>query len=375
MATYRCISLDLRTGTRIAEIPLSGLSYGSKLNDVGECSGTLRLPSLNSASDYTLNAVLNDAVDECRRQLVIERDGVIVWCGIVWMSPYKDNPPTREVRAAEDWSYFRKRFITASTTFTSTDQLTIAQALITAAQAATGGNINVTVGAETSGIVRTMTFNRFELAPVAETIEQMATSDDGFDWAIDAAWNTSTGALVKTLRLSYPRRGRNFSQTGHVFELGRNIIDFSWPSDGTRTANKVWATGNGEGDTMLASSAADATQIQPTSSGGAGYPLLETTYSNKNVTSATLLAGLARARLTSVSVPIVLPQITVQADADPVLGSYITGDACRIIVPPGMSPRFPTGLDTYRRIIGWDVNVADDGSETVQLTLGDEPSA
>jgi hypothetical protein len=375
VATYRCISLDLRTGTRIAELPLSDLRYGSKLNDVGECSGTLSFQPIGTAQAATLNAVFNDAVDECRRQLVIERDGVIVWCGIIWLSPYKDNPASREVHAAEDWSYFRKRLITRSVTYTTTDQLTIAQQLILTAQAATGGNINVTVGAEVSGITRDITYNGYELKVVADSIEQLATADSGFDWAIDAAWNTSTGALTKTLRLSYPRRGRNFSQTGFVFEVGRNVSEFNWPSDGTKTANKVWATGNGEGDAMLISSAADANQIQPLSSGGPGYPLLETTFSNKDVATQALLNGLARARLTSTSSPVILPELTVEADMDPVIGSYITGDACRVIVPPGISPRFPTGLDTYRRIIGWEVSVSDNGSETVRLTLGDEPSA
>jgi hypothetical protein len=37
-----------------------------------------------------------------------------------------------------------------------------------------------------------------------------------------------------------------------------------------------------------------------------------------------------------------------------------------------VSPRFPTGLDTFLRIVGWDVSVSDDGSESVKLILGAE---
>jgi hypothetical protein len=373
MAVYRLISADLVTGTRIAEISLQGLSYSARLNDVGTLSGTLQLPAPTSAANRTQAAVLNDAVDEARRSLIVERDGVIVWAGVVWLSPYEDTNQTRSVQAAELWSYFRKRVVDYSQTFAATDQLAIAQSLITKAQASSGGNIGVTVGAETSGIVRDRIYNRYELKPVGEAVEQLAEVQNGFDFAIDPAW--ISGALVATLRLSYPRRGRNYRETGHVFELGRNMIKFEWPSDGTRAANKVWATGNGEGDAMLITSASDASQLAPVSSGGAGYPLLETVFANKDVSVQSTLDAAAQGRLATTATPVVLPKITVRADVDPILGSYITGDAARIIIPPNVSPRFPNGLDTYRRIVGWDVSVSDEGAEEIALILGDEPNA
>jgi hypothetical protein len=370
VAIYRCIALDLRTGARIAELPLSGLTYSSKLNSVGDCSASLRIPTDNA----TLAALYNDAVDEARRQLVIERDGNIVWCGIIWLSPYDDSNQTRTIKAAEDWSYFRRRVINTTQVFTAADQITIARTLLRNAQAVTGGNIGVTVGSQTCGVTRDRTFNKYELKPVGEAIEQLAAIENGFDFAIDANWNSTTGALVKTFRPSYPRRGRNYANTGHVFQLGRNMTSFSWPSDGTRVANRVWATGNGEGDAMLITSATDTYQLQTLASGGPGYPLLEATVSNKDVTVQATLDAQARTRLVSVSTPVVLPEITVRADLDPVIGSYITGDACRILIPEG-NPRFPDGLDTYRRIIGWDVSVTDDGLESVKLTLWEEPVA
>ncbi|CAB5217923.1 hypothetical protein UFOVP209_31 [uncultured Caudovirales phage] len=370
MATYRCIALDLCTGARIAELPLAGLSYSAKLNAVGEASAQLRLPVDNP----TIAAVYNDAVDESRRQLVIERDGIIVWCGIIWLSPYDDTDQTRTIKASEDWSYFRRRVINTTKTFTSTDQIAIARDLINTAQAVSGGNINITVGTETCGVTRDRVFNKFELKPVGEAVEQLAAIENGFDFAIDANWDPTTGALVKTFRPSYPRRGRNYSNTGHVFQLGRNMTSFSWPSDGTRTANRVWLTGNGEGDAMLITSATDTYQVQTLASGGPGYPLLETVVSNKDVAIQATLDAQARTRLQSVSTPVVLPEISVRANLDPVFGSYITGDACRILIPAG-NPRFPNGLDTYRRIIGWNVSVGDDGLETVKLTLWEEPGA
>lgn len=373
MTNYRCIAADLRTGTRIAELPLRSLSFSETLNDAGEASGVLTLPAPNTAANRITAATYNDAVDEARRQLIIEREGVVVWCGIIWLAQYDDQTQTRTIRAAGDWSYFRRRRIDYDAAWTTTDQLTIARALIDTAQASPGGNINITTTATTSGVTRTWSAGRYELKPVAEAFEDLATMTDGFDFAIEAEWTGST--LTKTLRLSYPRRGRSFQQSGHVFEVGRNVLAFTWPSDGTRVSNKVWATGNGEGTQMLISSAADAFQIQPLTAGGPGYPLLEDVVSVKDETEQTNLNARASARLQYTASPVVLPNITVRADVDPVLGAYIVGDACRIIIPPNFSPRFPDGLDTFRRIVGYTVNVSDEGTEAVTLTLGEEPSA
>ena len=372
MTAYRVISTDLRTGTRIAEIPLTGLQFSARLNSIGTASGSLFLPPPTNEENRVLASIYNDAVDECRRQIVIEREGVPVWCGIVWLSPYNDEKQTRDVRASEDWSYFKRRVIDTRQEFTSTDQLTIARTLINNAQASPGGNINITVGSETSGVTISQTFERYELKPVSEAIEGIAATANGFDFAIEPSWNPTTGALIKNLRLSYPRRGRRFNETGWVFEIGRNVTAFDWPSDGTKVSNKVWATGNGEGDAMLITSAADASQILAVSEGGPGYPLLESTLAIKDETSLSILTGRAQATLAATENPIVLPTIKVRADMDPVFGSFIVGDACRIVIPANVSPRFPAGLDTYRRIVGYDMAVSDEGDESLSLILGDE---
>ena len=372
MPTTRVISTDLRAGTRVAELAVNGLRYGSRLNSAGQLSGSVALPAPTSAANRALASQINDAVDECRRQLIVERDGVVVWCGIVWLSPYSDEPPTRDIRAGETWSYFRHRVIDYNYFPNAVDQSTIAQTIVSNAVGAPGGDIGVTVEASTSGVLRDRTYNSFELKPVGEAVEQLGQCDNGFDFAIDAAWNPSTGAITKTFRTHYPRRGRNYPQTGHVFEVGRNVIDWTWPTDGTRVANKVIAIGRSDGSATMLSTQSDVSQIVDTSFGGPGYPLLEDTLSRTDVSVQSTLNALALARLKSSATPVTLPEITVRADIDPVFGSYITGDSCRFLVPPNTSPRFPDGLDSFMRIVGWDVAVTDDGAESVKLILGSE---
>ena len=375
MAEYRCISMDLLTGTRIAELPLTGLSYSKTLSGAGEASGTLYLPPPNSVANRSLAADWNNAVDECRRQLVIERDGVVVWSGIVWASPYDDANQTRSIKCGEDWSYFRKRLIDYTYTFSDIPQMDIVDSIMYLAQGYAPANVGVSVvknlASGFTDVSRDRTYSRNELKTVADAIEQLAEVANGFEFGIDSSWSSS-GTLQKVLNLHFPRRGRSYNETGHVFELGRNMVSFTWPSDGTRTANRCWAQGQGEGDSQLVSIAADTYQIQSLASGGPGYPLIEDVYTAGDISVQSTLDAIAVARVQYRSVPVTLPELTVRADLDPGLGSYICGDACRVIINPNTTPRFPDGIDAFYRIVGYSVNVDDMGQEDVKLILNEE---
>jgi hypothetical protein len=371
VADYRVIATDLRTGARIAELPLTGLSFSSTLNGAGELSGVLPLPS----GDPQLAAVYNDAVDEVRRQIVVERDGAVVWCGVVWASPYNDASQDRTVMAAETWSYYRRRIIGTRRIYRAADQFAIARQLITDAATATGGDIGVTVGTETSGVLRDRNYEVWERKNLGEAVEELADVIDGFDFGIDAAWSP-TGDLVKTFRLYYPRRGRRFGLTGHVFEVGRNnLISWDWPTDGTRYANRIINVGAGEAEATLSSVRNNVGQLTALDAGGPGYPLIEEVISNVDVVLRTTLNSQAEKALGMFSQPVVVPTIEVRSDFDPVFGSYDLGDAIRFVCQPGITPRFPDGVDTFRRIVGWEVAVSDEGTDTVKLLLGVEDNA
>jgi len=78
------------------------------------------------------------------------------------------------------------------------------------------------------------------------------------------------------------------------------------------------------------------------------------------------LAGHTRAEVDAVARPVTLPTITVRADRDPVLGSYIVGDDCRVRIDDDRHDN----LDEYRRIVAMNVKPPGDKAESVTLTLG-----
>lgn len=355
----------------------AGLTYvgGTPHASVRWDNFTVRTPPSRvlSPADIARAAVLNDAVEENRRLIVVERDGVIVQDGIVIASPYDDVGSKRSVSCVSLWSYLRRRYLRARKSYAAVDQFDIVRDLVDYMQTVFGdaGSIGLVVESNDSGVVRDRTFEAWEVKEIGEAIEQLASVDNGFDFAIDCAWDPATGALVKTLRLAN-RRGRPFSSSGHVFELGRNVTSYKWPSDGSTMANRSIATGAGEGASMLIETAADSYQYLDLASGGPGYPVYEEVTSWKDVSVRANLVDRAAASVAARSTPVVLPEITLRADMDPVLGSYVEGDAARFIVPPGYSPRHPAGLDTYIRIMGWDVSVDDVGTEAVTIVAGRE---
>jgi hypothetical protein len=374
VASYRVLSLDSVTGIPVAELPVASLTFGSVLNGAGDCSATLPLPPLDTAQGRELARIFNDAATEVRRQLVVERDGVPVWAGPIWASPYSDGSPSRDIRAGEWWSYFRRRINLFTGVFNQVDQLQIARQLIESplvVSAFIGSPMGFTVDDVTSGVLRDRTYPAVERKEIGEAVEQLAEVINGFDFAVDVSWS-GAGTLVKNVRLQYPRRGRPFTQTGLTFEVGRNVVDFTWPSDGTRYSNFVHALGNGDGPTALRSTVAAFGEILPPSAGGLGVPIVEEVVSRTDVVRQSTLNNVAQSALNARARPVVVPEITVRADSDPIFGSYVTGDSCRVLIQPGVSPRFPEGLDVFRRILGWEVQVTDEGTEDVKLTLGED---
>jgi len=358
MATYRFLAVDTCTDAIITELPLAGVTYSRRLNGAGTLSAVCPL----TADDLTLSGIWVDGTEPTRRGVYVERDGVIVWGGIWWARDTTDSH-TLQVSGGEWWSVLRRRHITDTLVYVAgvDDQLDIARALVDYTQAKPGGDLLIDTGSGSSGRTRDRTYWGYEAKQVADAIEELAAVEDGFDFSLDCVW--SAGVPARQFVVSYPRRGRSAVSSGLVFSSGRNIIDWDWPEDGSRAANCVHGVGAGEGDSMLRSSVTRTDRLD------AGYPLLEEVLSLKDVSVQSTLAAHVVDRVAAYASPVTLPRIRVIGDQDPVVGSYICGDEVRIVLDP--CPRFPDGVDTYRRIVAYDVSVSETTAETVELVTAE----
>jgi len=365
--TYRYLFADLLTNSIIAELPLTGVSFTQQLNQAGTFNAHLLLSGVNAEDLNVFNATIPG-----RNGIYVDRDGVLVWGGVVWGRNYSSSNQELNITAREFESYFERRRITSTTSFTNQDQLAVVRNLITQAQSATNGNIGVLIGTETSGILVSRTYYSYEYKQVYQAIQDLARSDDGFDFNIDVAYDGS-GNPSKTLNLGYPRIGTVYSSTSPsapVFNLpAGNIVEYEYPEDGSAAANTVYALGAGSNEGKLIATSQDATKIS------SGWPLLEETVNYSDVTDSTYLANLAVGQVSAISYPPTTIKAVVPAIQQPVFGTYNLGDDARLIITDSRFPAITTGviptagLDAIYRIVGITVQPGENNPERVTLTL------
>jgi len=357
MAQYRYLFADLLSNQIIAELPLTGVNFTQQLNTSGTLTGHLLLSGINA---NTMNVAAGTI--PVRTAIYVDRDGVLVWGGIIWFRDYNSGTQTLHISAREFESYFEHRFITTTQVFTNVDQLTVIQTIFNAAQSVTNGNVGLIVPTNTSGVLISKTYYSYELKSVFSALQDLSKSGQGFDFNIRVSYD-SNGNPTKNLNLAYPRYGEVYSNTNStisVLTLPGNILEYTYPEDGSLVANTMYAVGAGSNEGKLISTATDTTKLSD------GWPLLELQANYADITDGALLGNLAAGQVAAVSYPPTTMQITIPTYIDPVFGTYEVGDDIRVIIK---DDRFPLGLDTIYRLVAYNVTVGESGPERVTLTL------
>jgi hypothetical protein len=371
---YRYLTYSARTGAYLDELPLSGLRYTERLNDIGELSANLDL-SARTASGRSLADAYVSASAPRRTRLFVERDGVLVWSGIIWRRRRAlGSDGVVQLQALDDFSYFARRKLTVSRSYTGVDQLAVARDLISWAQSQPAGDVRIELRSETSGVLLTRTPIAwgYEYRNIADLLTELAAADNGFDFAFRPAYD-SLGHPTVTLELYYPRRGRTATSSNLVFfnasNSGGNLIDWDLDESGLDSATSVYGIGAGEGESMV-QAVATRTELLD-----AGYPMTEAVASYKTITDGATLVGLTIADVAGRSADQRTWSIVVDPDDISVpFGTWTVGDDARVVIDD--DPLFPSngsqpGLETTLRIIEQSVSVSDDGGpDDVTLTLG-----
>lgn len=358
MATYRYLFADLRTNSILAELPLTSVNFTQTLNAAGTFNGELLLSGVNAAA---MN--VSDGTVPGRTAIYVDRDGILVWGGIIWSREYNSQDQHLRLAAREFESYFERRRILTNQTFTAVDQLTVAQTLVNQAQAVTGGNIGITVPTNTSGVTVTKSYYTYEYKTLYSALLDLSRATDGFDFNIQVAYDGG-GNPKKTLVMSYPKSGTRYSATnpsGLVFEFpAGNVVEYSYPEDASIAANNVYVVGAGSNEGKLTATGVDATKV------AAGWPLLEDSVNYADITDTTLLQNLANGQVGAVAYPPTTLRLITPPSQNPALGTYFIGDDVRIRIT---DQRFPTGLDATYRIVALNVTAGENGPERATLTL------
>ena len=112
MSEYRYLFADLLTNQIQAELPLSGVTFGQELNTAGSFSGKVLVSGLNS-----INYDVQDYTIPGRTAIYVDRDGSIVWGGVLWSRSYDSTTQSVTFSGREFESYFERRRINFSNSY------------------------------------------------------------------------------------------------------------------------------------------------------------------------------------------------------------------------------------------------------------------
>lgn len=360
--TYRYLFADLQTNDIIAELPLTGVSFTQQLNQNGSFQGHLLLSGVNAAA-FNIDA----STIPGRNAIYVDRDGVLVWGGVIWGRSYNSTDQILSLSALEFMSYFTHRRITTTTSFTNIDQLVIAKTLVEDAQSVPYGDIGVlynTAGQTTSGKLVDRVYYDYELKTVFNAVQDLSRQQDGFDFNIDVYYDGITGLPAKAFNTYYPKSGTTWSANDPyalVFNFpAGNIVEYEYPEDGSLVANRIYALGAGSNEGKLISVAEDIDKFAE------GWALLEEQSNYSDITDQTVLDNLASGQVLAQSYPPTTVKIVVPPYIDPIYGTYQVGDEVRLLI---IDNRFPQGLDEIYRLVGLSVQPGEDGPERATLTL------
>lgn len=374
---------DLMAGTEIAEVDLTTCEWRDTLD---------RQQGLSASIPAADEKALLENFEPGATALWIEAAGDLRFGGIVWnsrlggddatdvvdvsglgfMSAYKDG--RRLVRGRAGMTYATTQDGGSGEPASDVSWLNVDQFRIVAdlfAHAANSGGAG-DVGFDAvrfngpgvgglSGVARTRTVWAYEKRTIADVLEELARLDDGFDYAVNVAWNGSNPE--RYLDLYYPRRGRSRSSSSLVFtlgfEIGKGVTLESYEADALGMANRMTAIGPGSADARVFAEAQDASLVFPTGS----YPLLEGQEAYTSDEQLVNLADRAAADLAASKrrLEIVTFRIYDTDDPDLGLGSFVPGDSCRLNGDVGF-----VNLDDWYRLVEVSPRYDSDG----RLTIG-----
>lgn len=198
----------------VGPIEWSDLTWSNELKAPSDLSVGCQLSSLSSE----IIARLRDlATFPC--ELWLYRNGRLVFAGPIQGGNADGEKVTLSAKGI--LAYLRHMFVTADLVYKNIDQHMIVKGLVDHWQNQTYGNYGIdTTSLAPSGVIREVTYLKTELHNIAQRIEEMGKSGEGFDFEVDPE--------TRQLQLWSPQKGvdRSSGEDAVVFD-SRNITSSS----------------------------------------------------------------------------------------------------------------------------------------------------
>jgi hypothetical protein len=342
VADYRYYCGDLRTDGVIAEIPMFGTYMDLELGKGGSFNGTFNLDQTGKR-----NSDLLDATVPGHNFIMVERNGVVIWGGILWSRTYQSQSKTAQLFGTSFETYPDHQIIDSDLVISPDDQRNVFCKVWNAMQAGEGRNLGITIPPATFPVVvgASADVPATDMKYFGELMSEIADKVNGFDWYIQCS--RIGNAYVKNLVLGYPFLGATASPTSTVFEYPGSITNYYQVESIAESATRVYVPGSGDGSSMILG-VADSTLVQT-----AGWPRWDFISPRKEVLDQSTADALAAQELINRLAPKTTMKATMKGDSNPEFGAWGLGDSVRVVVKDA---RNPTGLSFSARIAKWTLN-------------------
>lgn len=370
MQTYRIAAWDLNTNVLLTDLEGKNVSFAERLNDAGEFSFDL---SLTDPVAKDLTAVILGLGGNPFKLLVTANDNTsILYAGIAWKPSLAKNSEDLKIAGKAMPDYFRM-VVMANSYITAISPVTLIQNAVADVQAQAGYNLGILTRTQVSATPPnfTPTYPKAQLGTVSQILSDVTAGitpgTGGVEFYMEHAF--VNGVPKHTMVVASPRAGRSSATSPFVIDLATSM-DFTRDTDSTTSGNHLYVVGQGSGG------------VQPVKEGFAQFPVggfaqpprLEQVLQFSHISDANKLQDMAHGMVQMYGRPVTVMTVQIPGDYEAMpLGSFQVGDDVRVWVEAGKLPQFPTGLNEWWRVIGYKVDLGNDGTAKVNLTLNRPP--
>lgn len=359
--TYTYVAADLLTDNILNEVPLGGVSFDRELNKAGQLRGTTSLDN-----EWLSNEDMISATEPGRTSLYVYRENQIVWGGIIWARWYQSQAKVLQIYCETFESFaFANVYRPSSVRRFNENQTSIILKLWQTLQSSSGSGGSANIGVldaelPSVDVSRQLVVNPWDFKTYGDLIEELLDHDDACDYTIEVS--ESSGQPIKQLRLGYPRLGNILDHSNLVLTYPGNILNYYWTESASEGAVRWYATGDGDRSSMRVGTATDSDKLD------SGYPLIEKAHlRHPGITKQADIDAHAAFHLLQQPLPFVTKQFEIKGDVEPEFGTYGIGDDARVEI---QDARFPAGINSSARAIGWKVTPpSGESTEEIQMVV------
>lgn len=346
MTAYKYHWGNTLTGDIQGDIPFSNVEMTWVLSGAGTFSGEI---TTQDPEAYARGAA---SLLPGRTSIYVERDGDLIWAGIVWTMTY-DESGIVKIGAKDYWSYFARRLYLDQRLIPDDQEGAVLTTLLDSillnafVDSYGGGSATVPqnldydlsqVGTQPTDFT---SFGEEDAKSVAEVIEALAAQDPGIDFRVRPYWN-APGEPRIMLELGAPSLGKDATATSAGFTFPGSIVTYSVDINADRLAQRLFVSAS------EASDFAGDTALIDTWTVGALEPRYDgTAVLDAGATGAGGIASAAAHLFAQRGTWERVYSLTVRADQEPIFERYLVGDDITMLIT---DPKRPIAAESSARL-------------------------